>query len=98
MTPAEGARRPHDADLPELSRCQLIPEKLLHSHIMSTGKKQPPKVDNSVSDSTGQYDLRFVLWRQFCAQFQIPVDTLPSQLDDEQKERWEEMKAKRLKS
>jgi len=60
-------------------------------------KKQPP-VDNSVSDSTGQYDLRFVLWRQFCAQYHIPVDTLPSQLNDVQKDLWEEMKAKRLKA
>ena len=64
---------------------------------MDKGKNLPP-VDNSVSDSTGQYDLRFVLWRQFCGQYQIPVDTLPSQLNDEQKELWEEMKAKRLKS
>lgn len=60
-------------------------------------KKQPPPIDNSVSDSTGQYDLRFVLWRQFCAQNNIPVDTLPSQLEDEQKDRWEEMKNKRLR-
>jgi hypothetical protein len=60
-------------------------------------KKQPPVIDNSVSDSTGQFDLRFVLWRQFCAQNNIPVDTLPSQLDDEQKDRWEEMKAQRLR-
>jgi hypothetical protein len=60
-------------------------------------KKQQPPVDNSVSDSTGQYDLRFVLWRQFCAQYHIPVDTLPSQLDNDQKDRWEEMKSKRLK-
>ena len=65
--------------------------------MMNRGKKEPPPVDNSVSDSTGQYDLRFVLWRQFCAEYSIPVDTLPSQLDDEQKNRWEEMKAKRLK-
>jgi hypothetical protein len=65
---------------------------------MNKGKKQqPPQVDNSVSDSTGQYDLRFVLWRQFCDQYSIPVDTLPSQLNDEQKDRWEEMKSKRLK-
>jgi len=60
-------------------------------------KKQPPPVDNSVSDSTGQYDLRFVLWRQFCATNNIPVDTLPSQLDEEQKDKWEAMKQKRLK-
>jgi hypothetical protein len=65
---------------------------------MSTGKKQPPPpVDNSVSDTTGQYDLRFVLWRQFCAKYDVPVDSLPSQLNDEQKELWEEMKAKRLR-
>ena len=60
-------------------------------------KKQPPVIDNSVSDSTGQFDLRFVLWRQFCAQNNIPVDTLPSQLENEQKDRWEEMKAQRLR-
>ena len=65
---------------------------------MSEQKKQPQReLDNSVSDSTGQYDLRFVLWRQFCAQNGIAVDTLPSQLDSEQKDRWEEMKAKRLR-
>jgi hypothetical protein len=63
----------------------------------SKGNKQPPPVENRVSDSTGQYDLRFLLWRQFCARYSIPVDTLPSQLNDDQKDRWEEMKAKRLK-
>lgn len=60
-------------------------------------KKQERELDNSVSDSTGQYDLRFVLWRQFCAQNGLSADTLPSQLDNEQKDRWEEMKAKRLR-
>jgi hypothetical protein len=60
-------------------------------------KKQVTPVDNSVSEETGQYDLRFVLWRQFCAQINIPVDTLPSQLTAEQKELWEKMKSKRLR-
>jgi hypothetical protein len=65
---------------------------------MSSGKsKKPQPVDNSVSDSTGQYDLRFVLWRQFCAQNNIAVDTLPSQLNDDQKELWDQMKEKRLR-
>ena len=63
----------------------------------SEQKKQERELDNSVSDSTGQYDLRFLLWRQFCAQNGIEVDTLPSQLDNDQKDRWEEMKAKRLR-
>ena len=61
------------------------------------GKKQPPQVNNSISDSTGQYDLRFLLWRQFCSENSIPVETLPSQLNDDQKNRWEEMKARRLR-
>jgi len=65
---------------------------------MNKGNKQPPPVDNSVSENTGQYDLRFVLWRQFCAKYNVPVDTLPSQLDEQQKEWWEEMKSQRLKS
>ena len=65
--------------------------------LRSKPKNQPKPVDNSVSDTTGQYDLRFVLWRQFCTQNNVPVDTLPSQLNEEQKERWEKMKQKRLK-
>ena len=60
-------------------------------------KKEQRPIDNSVSDSTGAYDLRFVLWRQFCAQNNVPVDTLPSQLTGDQKEVWEKMKAKRLR-
>ena len=41
--------------------------------------------------------MRFVLWRQFCAQHNIDVDTLPSQLDNDQKDLWEEMKSQRLR-
>jgi hypothetical protein len=65
--------------------------------LRSKPKKEPSPVDNSVSDSTGQYDLRFVLWRQFCALNNIPVDTLPSQLNENQKELWDAMKQKRLR-
>ena len=62
---------------------------------MTSGKK--PEVDNSISDQTGQFDLRFILWRHFCTQNGIPVETLPSQLDGEQKEKWEKLKSSRLK-
>jgi hypothetical protein len=66
---------------------------------MSKGKttNEPPPVDNTISDETGQFDLRFVLWRHFCAQNNIPVETLPSQLDGDQKDKWEELKSSRLR-
>jgi hypothetical protein len=60
-------------------------------------KKEEPTVDNTISDQTGQFDLRFILWRHFCQQSNIPVETLPSQLDGELKEKWEELKASRLR-
>ena len=65
---------------------------------MAKGNKSgPPPVDNSISDETGQFDLRFVLWRHFCAQNNIPVESLPSQLTDDQKDLWEELKSSRLR-
>jgi len=64
---------------------------------MTKQKQEEPTVDNIISDETGQFDLRFVLWRHFCAQNNISVETLPSQLDGEQKEKWDEMKSSRLK-
>lgn len=60
-------------------------------------KNQTPPVDNVISDETGQFDLRFILWRHFCTQNAIPVETLPSQLDGEQKEEWEKLKSSRLR-
>ena len=64
---------------------------------MTRGQEKEPKVDNKISDETGQFDLRFVLWRHFCTTNNIPVETLPSQLNDTQKELWEEMKSSRLR-
>lgn len=63
---------------------------------MATKNEQTP-IDNEISDETGQFDLRFVLWRHFCKQNNISVDILPSQLTEEQKEQWEELKSSRLK-
>jgi hypothetical protein len=60
-------------------------------------KKATPSVDNSISEETGQFDLRFILWRHFCTTNNIPVESLPSQLNEEQKEKWEALKASRLK-
>ena len=54
------------------------------------------KVANEISEGTGQFDSRFVLWRTFCAEAGIPVDTLPSDLTGDNRERWEKLKGERL--
>lgn len=63
---------------------------------MVKGKKDEP-LDNVISEQTGQFDLRFILWRHFCQEYEIAVETLPSQLDGELKEKWEELKNSRLR-
>jgi hypothetical protein len=60
-------------------------------------KKDEPKIDNTISDETGAFDLRFILWRHFCQQNNISVETLPSQLTGQQKDKWEALKASRLR-
>ncbi|MBV9209258.1 MAG: hypothetical protein JOZ52_01445 [Acidobacteria bacterium] len=57
---------------------------------------QKPVVTNEISDETGQYDARFVLWRQFCEQNGVPVETLPGDLKGEVKDKWEQLKDERL--
>lgn len=58
--------------------------------------EEKPKLNNTISDETGQYDARFVLWRAFCAQHGIPVETLPGDLSGEVKDKWDELKDRRL--
>ncbi|HMF56989.1 MAG TPA: hypothetical protein VK619_11665 [Pyrinomonadaceae bacterium] len=58
--------------------------------------EKKPVLTNSISDETGQYDARFVLWRKFCAENNIPVETLPSDLEEEAREKWEKIKEARL--
>ena len=55
-----------------------------------------PKVANEISEGTGQFDNRFVLWRVFCAETGVSVETLPSDLTGELKDRWEKLKNERL--
>ena len=57
---------------------------------------EKPKVSNAISDGTGQFDSRFVLWRRFCAETGTPVDSLPSDLTGEAREKWEQLKNERL--
>ncbi|MBA3804883.1 MAG: hypothetical protein H0X14_04125 [Acidobacteria bacterium] len=64
---------------------------------MSENKSdEKPALSNEVSDETGQYDVRFLLWRKFCSENNVPVETLPGELKGEIKEKWESMKEDRL--
>jgi len=63
--------------------------------LMSKPENEP--LDNVISDQTGQFDLRFILWRHFCAENNLPVETLPSQLSGEMKDKWDELKSTKLR-
>ena len=43
-------------------------------------REEKPAVPNVISEETGQLDARFLLWRNFCAQHNVPVETLPGDL------------------
>ncbi|HEX8116214.1 MAG TPA: hypothetical protein VF521_03010 [Pyrinomonadaceae bacterium] len=57
---------------------------------------EKPKLTNEINAETGQFDARFMLWRGFCERYNIPVETLPSDLEGENRERWEKLKNERL--
>jgi hypothetical protein len=58
--------------------------------------REKPLVTNKISDETGQYDARFLLWRQFCKENGVPVETLPGDLKGDIKNLWEQLKERRL--
>lgn len=58
----------------------------------ASGATAPAAGSNTVTDETGQFDARFMLWRSFCARYDVPVDALPSELSGEAKEAWEKLK------
>lgn len=57
---------------------------------------EKPVASNEISEETGQYDVRFLLWRKFCNENNVPVETLPGELKGEIKEKWEKLKEDRL--
>jgi CheY-like chemotaxis protein len=46
----------------------------------------------AITPESGRLDPRFVLWRMFCAENNIPVETLPSELSKGLKKSWQLMK------
>lgn len=57
-----------------------------------TREEQPSSSSNVISDETGPLDVRFALWRRFCAENGLTVETLPSELSGEAKTEWEKLK------
>ena len=66
---------------------ELVAEGINH-------EKEP--VPNTISDDTGSLDARFVLWRSFCDEHGIPVETLPGDLDATLAKQWEGFKEKEI--
>jgi two-component system, cell cycle response regulator DivK len=56
----------------------------------SDAEANSPK--GGISDSTGNLDPRFMLWRMFCAENNVPLETLPSSLSRELKKKWQQLK------
>ena len=57
-------------------------------------EKEP--VPNTVSEGSGALDPRFTLWRSFCAEHGVSVDTMPGDLTDPLKAAWEGFKEKEI--
>ena len=72
-----------------ISRLLLMETKTIIQGSMED--RQTPA--NECSDETGQFDPRFLLWRKFCADEDVDVNSLPGDLSGETKEQWEKFKA-----
>ncbi|HKR01900.1 MAG TPA: response regulator [Pyrinomonadaceae bacterium] len=56
------------------------------------GVNEEVRSGGGISDETGNLDPRFMLWRMFCAENNVPLETLPSSLPRELKKRWQQLK------
>lgn len=66
-------------------------------NLLLTGEMHPATVEETtakteIPDLSGELDPRFMLWRMFCAENNISVDALPSQLSRELKRKWQQLK------
>ncbi|MDT5122430.1 MAG: hypothetical protein QOC96_1912 [Acidobacteriota bacterium] len=68
----------------------LLPKETPPAEVEAKGQEQTPAAD--ISDTTGKLDPRFMLWRMFCAQHDVPLETLPSNLSKELKRKWQQLK------
>ena len=55
-------------------------------------KTEAESSKTGITDETGNLDPRFMLWRMFCAENNVPLETLPSSLSRELKKKWQQLK------
>jgi CheY-like chemotaxis protein len=70
----------------DFERLRGFIEKLL------LGKPEGEVAVGTISPDTGRLDPRFMLWRLFCAENNVAVETLPSELGRELKKAWSQLK------
>jgi two-component system, cell cycle response regulator DivK len=70
----------------DFARLRQMIQKLL------SGEPGEEAAVGTISPDTGRLDPRFMLWRLFCSENNIPVETLPSELNRELKKVWERLK------
>lgn len=56
------------------------------------------QLSNEIREGTGQFDARFLLWRTFCAENNVPVETMPGDLKGEVRDLWDKLKSEKLKT
>ena len=87
------APQPSDATQPTGATQTIAPTPPSVEQVAGQTAQQPETpAANQVPDETGEYDARFLLWRQFCDANGVSVDLLPSELDGEMREKWDTAK------
>ena len=79
--------KPFDFDRLSKLILNLLPKESLPEAAATESSK-----GGGISDETGNLDPRFMLWRMFCAENNVPLETLPSSLSRELKKKWQQLK------
>lgn len=80
--------KPFDFDRLSKLILNLLPKETPQVNIEAESSKA------GITDETGNLDPRFMLWRMFCAENNVPLETLPSSLTRELKKKWQQLKKK----
>jgi CheY-like chemotaxis protein len=77
--------KPFDFDRLSKLILNLLPKQTPQANTQAESSK-------GITDETGNLDPRFMLWRMFCAENNVPLETLPSSLSRDLKKKWQQLK------